>query len=79
MNRLCRGTNSPWQYCGTGVSPVVFTVRNGVSEPLFSLLPRAAKLFPQTIEKVRDPSPTPGRGGAPILFILSTDPPSSEW
>ncbi|MBN2561504.1 MAG: hypothetical protein JXQ75_11300, partial [Phycisphaerae bacterium] len=28
--------------CGTGVSPVVFTVRNGVSEPLFSLLPRAA-------------------------------------
>ncbi|MBN2561719.1 MAG: hypothetical protein JXQ75_12395 [Phycisphaerae bacterium] len=27
--------------CGTGVSPVVFTVRNGVSEPLFSLSPRA--------------------------------------
>ncbi|MBN2561600.1 MAG: hypothetical protein JXQ75_11780, partial [Phycisphaerae bacterium] len=29
--------------CGTGVSPVVFTVRNGVSEPLFSLSPRAVK------------------------------------
>ncbi|MBN2562421.1 MAG: ferrous iron transport protein B, partial [Phycisphaerae bacterium] len=29
--------SSPWQNCGTGVSPVVFTVRNGVSEPLFSL------------------------------------------
>ncbi|MBN2560069.1 MAG: serine/threonine protein kinase, partial [Phycisphaerae bacterium] len=29
--------SSPWQNCGTGVSPVVFTVRNGVSDPLFSL------------------------------------------
>ncbi|MBN2563786.1 MAG: hypothetical protein JXQ75_22945, partial [Phycisphaerae bacterium] len=29
--------SSLWQNCGTGVSPVVFTVRNGVSEPLFSL------------------------------------------
>ncbi|MBN2561644.1 MAG: hypothetical protein JXQ75_12010 [Phycisphaerae bacterium] len=34
--------SSPWQNCGTGVSPVVFTVRNGVSEPLSSLPPRAA-------------------------------------
>ncbi|MBN2562137.1 MAG: hypothetical protein JXQ75_14530, partial [Phycisphaerae bacterium] len=31
-----------WQNCGTGVSPVVFTVRNGFSERLFSLLPHAA-------------------------------------
>jgi len=36
--------SSPWQNCGTGVSPVVFTVRNSVSEPLFSLLPRADRL-----------------------------------
>ncbi|MBN2561336.1 MAG: calcineurin-like phosphoesterase family protein [Phycisphaerae bacterium] len=34
-------TSSPWQNCGTGVSPVVFTVKNGVSETLLSLLPRA--------------------------------------
>jgi len=32
----------PQPNCGTGVSPVVFTVRNGVSEPVFSPLPRVA-------------------------------------
>jgi len=37
-------SSSPWQNCGTGVSPVVFMVTSGVSESLFSLLPRAAKL-----------------------------------
>jgi len=36
--------SSPWQNCGTGVSPVVFTVKNGVFKPLFSLSPRAASL-----------------------------------
>jgi len=34
-------TISPWQNCGTGVSPVVFTVKNGAFKPLFSLSPRA--------------------------------------
>jgi hypothetical protein len=33
--------SGPWQNCGTGVSPVVFTTRNSVSELLLSLLPRA--------------------------------------
>jgi len=32
------------------------------------------KLAPLMIEQSRDPSPTPGRGGAPKLFILFTDP-----
>ena len=39
----CFTISSPWQNCGTGVSPVVFMVTSGVSESLFSLSPRAAK------------------------------------
>jgi len=39
---MVSGANSPWQYCGTGVSPVVFTLENAVSNPLFALSPRAA-------------------------------------
>jgi len=35
--------SSPWQNCGTGVSPVVFTIKKGVFKPLFSLSPRAAR------------------------------------
>ncbi|MBN2561570.1 MAG: hypothetical protein JXQ75_11630, partial [Phycisphaerae bacterium] len=50
--------------CGTGVSPVVFTVRNGVSEPLFSLLPRAARHFEFACQPDRI-SDRPCAGGAP--------------
>jgi len=39
-----RSSSGPWQNCGTGVSPVVFTVKNGVFKPLFSLSPRAASV-----------------------------------
>ncbi|MBN2563476.1 MAG: hypothetical protein JXQ75_21365, partial [Phycisphaerae bacterium] len=44
--------------CGTGVSPVVFTVRNGVSEPLFSLSPRAGRAHhatPPSNQEAQDP------------------------
>jgi len=59
---------NPWQNCDTnncgtghncdtGVSSVVFTVRNSISEPLYSLLPRAA------MRQTPDPSRTRSTGG----------------
>ena len=39
-----RRPGNPWQYCGTGVSPVVSSGGNSVSDRLLSLSPRAASL-----------------------------------
>jgi len=37
----------PWQNCGTGVSPVVFTVKNAVYNPRFALSLRAVNTTAQ--------------------------------